>query len=241
LLLKKSIFKFPLLIILLHVHIAYAQEWKNLKQYKKDTGNSILGDGCWLIKDRKNKTDIWHHANQYNLKTDKGSEKYISIGQKRDFYLWYDEEIKRKHHEIKWIGIASVAANQLSKVDVKFIRFFIIRNKEVVSFLEKGSHNVFDFAFTHLKEVYFSSVILKGKEAVYWDTKYGLEEQCQILDPLYKKLSVKAIKKLERMAKGKGLFSLDVPKSIKFEGEITDCENRFKHGMNKLFPYYLAK
>jgi len=229
-----------ILFIFLIVHFTYSQEWKSLKQFKKETGNSKLCEGCWLTKDRKNNTSIWIFANQYNLKSNNGSKKYISISQKRDFYLWFDKEIKSKHHEIKWIGIAYVAANQLSKVDIKLIRFFIVRNDEVVRFLNNGSNEVFDFSFPHLKEVYYSKKIIKGLDAKKWDRKYGLEEQCQVLDPLYKNLSAKAIKKLEKMAKGKGLFSIAVSKEIEYEGELMDCNLRYEHGVNKLLPYYLG-
>ncbi|MCF6223703.1 MAG: hypothetical protein L3J34_08245 [Flavobacteriaceae bacterium] len=154
--------------------------------------------------------------------------------------MWFDKEIKSKHHEIKLIGIAYVAAKQLSKADMKFIRFFIVRNNEVVLFLNNGSNKVFDFAFPHLKEVYYSKKIIKGLEAEKWDRKYGLEEQCQVLNPLYKKLSAKAFKKLERMAKGKGPFSIAVPKEIEYKGDLMDCNLRYEHGINKLLPYYLS-
>ncbi len=222
------------------INFAYSQEWKNLKQYKKETGKSELCEGCWLTIDRKNNTSKWAYANQYNLLSKQGSKKYTSISQKRDFYLWFDKEIKSKHHEIKWIGIAYVAANQLSKADIKFIRFFIVRNDEVVQFLNTGSNKVLEFSFPHLKDVYYSKKIIKGPEAKKWDRKYGLEEQCQVLEPLYKNLSVKAIKKLERMAKGKGPFSIVIPKEIEYEGDLMDCNLRYEHGVNKLFPYYLG-
>lgn len=238
---KKSKIKLLLPIAFFFFNFTYSQEWKNLKHYKKDKGNSKLCDGCWLVKDRKKNTETWRLSNKYNLKIKNGNEKYVSIAQKRDFYIWFDKELKRIKHEIKWIGIASVAAAQLSKVDIKFIRYFIVRNKEVVQFLELGSNKVFNFAFPHLREVYFSTNIIKGLEAKNWDLKYGLEEQCQILEPLYNNLSLKAVNKLEKMAKGRGVFSLEVPKDLKFEGDLLDCELRYEHGINKLFPYYLGK
>jgi hypothetical protein len=40
------------------------------------------------------------------------------------------------------------------------------------------------------------------------------------------------------MAKGKGIFLFVVPKSIRFKGDITNCEDRFKHGKNVLPVYY---
>ncbi len=43
------------------------------------------------------------------------------------------------------------------------------------------------------------------------------------------------------MAKGKGLFNLGVPKELKYEGEIDDCQSRFEHGVRKLLPFYIDK
>jgi hypothetical protein len=40
------------------------------------------------------------------------------------------------------------------------------------------------------------------------------------------------------MATGKGIFLFVVPKSIRFKGDITNCEDRFKHGKNVLPVYY---
>ena len=63
-----------------------------------------------------------------------GNQKYKSICEIRDFYLWFDAERKKQGHEIKAAGIAAIVANQFSKLDNAFIRFFIIRNKEVLNF-----------------------------------------------------------------------------------------------------------
>ncbi len=230
-----------LLFILLNSLHASAQEWSNLKSYRRETGNTFLRDGCWLKIDRKEETEVWKQANKFNLDTENGNRKYKTIAQKRDFYLWYDIERKRLGHEIKWIGIAAIAAEQLSKTENRFIRIFIIRNKEVVKFANEGSERVFEFAFPLLKKVYFSNEIIKGKEAEHWAMEYGLNEQCVILEPLYKELSHKAFKKLDRMAKGEGIFYLGVPKGLRYEGKLEDCQSRFEHGIKQILPYYLSK
>jgi hypothetical protein len=218
-----------------------AQEWKTLKAYQIETGNPILINGCWLKKDRKKQTEVWNKANVFNISVTNGNLKYRTISQIRDFYYWFDAEIKKKGHEIKGIGIASIAANQLSKMDNFLIRFFIVRNKEIVLFANNGSHKVFEFAFPLLKDVYFSKEIIKGEKAKLWDLTYGEIEQCKILEPLYHKLTFKAIYRLEKMAKGKGVFNLGVPNKLKYEGKIDNCQTRFEHGKNKLSPYYLNK
>ncbi len=218
-----------------------AQEWKNLRQYKKETGSKSLNDGCWLKKDRTKQSEVWRAANKYNLQQEKGFEKYESITQIRDFYFWFDSERIKQGHEIKWIGIAGVAANQLSKIDVGIIRFLLVRNQEIVKFANEGSKKVLQFAFPLLKALYFSGKVIKGEAAKEWEVTYGKKEQCKILQPIYDELSPKAMKKLERMAKGKGLFCFGVPKQLKYKGKIEDCQARYEHGLNELIPYYLLK
>jgi len=217
----------------------FAQEWKNLKSYQSETGNLLLKEGCWLKKDRKKQNKVWVKANIYNLSTEDGYLKYKTISQIKDFYLWFDFEREVQGHEIKWIGIASIAAGQLSKLDFAFIRFFIVRNKEVVKFANEGSKKVFEFAFPLLKQIYFSDVRIKGKDADNWTIEYGMKEQCIILEPLYKNLSKKSLQRLDKMAQGKGVFKLGVPKGLRYVGKIEDCHDRFKHGIYKLLPLYL--
>ena len=227
------------LIIFLNTNFVFPQEWRNLASYQKETGNSTLQDGCWLKNDRNRQNKVWKQANIFNLSKKNGNKKYKTISQIRDFYLWFDIERKKKGHEIKGIGIAAIAASQLSKLDIWFIRCFIVRNKEVVKFVNEGSEKVFEFAFPLLNNIYFSNEIIKGKEAKNWSLKYGEIEQCEILEPLYNNLSQKALHKLSRMAKGKGIFKLGVPYRLKYEGSIDDCQTRFDHAATKLLSFYV--
>ncbi|RLD27472.1 MAG: hypothetical protein DRI54_01035 [Bacteroidetes bacterium] len=220
-----------LFLILLNSNFVFSQEWKNYKTYKKETGYSILQDGNWLKKDRKKQKEVWQQANLFNLAEINGNLKYQTTSQIRDFYLWFDAERKRQGHEIVGVGVAAIVADQLSKLDNGFIRVFIVGNKEVEKFANEGSEIVFEFAFPLLKEVYFSKKLIKGEEAINWSLINGEIEQCQILEPLYNNLSPKAIKKLSKMAKGKGIYSLGVPKSLRYEGNIEDCQARFEHAI----------
>lgn len=221
-------------------NIAFAQEWKNLRAYKKETGKTELEQGHWLRKDRKLQNGVWSNANKYNLTLQDGFTKYENICQIHDFYVWFDCEREKQGHEIKWIGIAAVASGQFSKLDNGFIRFVVVHNKEVVDFVFDASDSVLAFAFPILKEVYFSSKPIKGEMAEKWTNDYGKHEQCDVLDPMYARLSPKALQKLEFMAKGKGLFRFGVPKVLKYEGSLSDCQDRVEHGLNKILPYYLS-
>lgn len=230
-----------LIILFINTNLTFSQEWKNLKSYQKERKDLILADGCWLKKDRINETSVWTNANTYNLNSINGNKKYQTISEIRDFYLWFDKARIKQGHEIKWIGIAAIATTELSKLDNFFIRVFILRNKEIVKFGRQGSEKVFDYAFPKLKKLYFSTELLKGKDAKNWDKTYGMKEQCEILDSLYEKLSKKGFTKLERMANGNGIFSFGVPKSLRFEGNLHDCEARIEHGISKILPVYLNK
>ncbi|SDX99050.1 hypothetical protein SAMN05444411_11366 [Lutibacter oricola] len=228
-----------ILVVLLSVNSLVAQEWKTLKAYQKETGNIVLQEGCWLKKHRKRQSKTWKQANVFNLSKEKGNLKYTTISQIRDFYKWFDTERIQQGHEINGVGVASIAAKQLSNMDCGFIRFFIVRNKEIVQFANEGSQLVFKFAFPLLNKVYFSKEKLVGEKAKNWDRHNGYFEQCEVLEPLYKKLSKNALYRLEKMARGKGVFNLAVPKELKYVGEINHCETRFLHGKNKILPYYL--
>lgn len=222
------------LLFLLQQSVVTAQEWKSLKTYQKETGKTTLQEGCWLKKDRLRNTEVWKKANLFNLSVENGNRKYVTLTEMRDFYQWFDQEIKKQGHEIRWIGIAAIVANQLSNLDFGFVRVVVVRNQEVVDFANEGCTDVLEYAFPKLREVYFSSEILKGKAAQEWDTTYGRDEQCVILEPLYKKLSSKALCKLDRMAKGKGVYTFAVSKEMKYQGSIEDCETRFLHGKDRV-------
>lgn len=230
-----------IILLLLIPNFLLSQEWSSRKSYKKETGNEELAEGNWLKKDRKRNTDVWKQANIYNLNIENGDDKYKSVSEIRDFYTWYDSQIIKKGSEIKWIAVASIVAGQLSKLDNGFFRVFLVRNKEAVKFANEGSKKVFEFAFPQMHDIYFSDIPLKGDLALEWDRNFGTKEQCEILEPLYNNLSDKAIRKLDRMARGKGIYNLGVNRKLKFEGDIKDCTSRYEHGLNKVLPYYINK
>ena len=50
-------------------------------------------------------------------------------------------------------------------------------------------------------------------------------------------MNSKDLKILDRIAKGKFLYSLLVPKEIRFEGSLSNSETRYNYAINKLRPY----
>lgn len=223
------------------IPFAYSQEWKNIKTYKKETGINVLEDGCWLKKDRKKSTEAWKNANRHNLSINNGHLNYQSIKQIQGFYLWADEERKTLGHEINTAGLLAIVSGQFSKLEHQFFDKIIIRNKEITWFGKEGSRKVFAFAFSFIKKVYFSKEKVIGKEAEDLDKECVKTEQCIIIEALYKQLTPKTIKQLSRIAKGKGIYSLGVKKKLRFEGDITNCSERYEHAFSKLLPYYLSR
>lgn len=237
-----SIKKSPLILSflwLMGMQNAVAQEWKDLRGYTKSTGRNVLQEGCWLQKDRIENTATWKQANKYNLGLINGHFKYTSIRQIRDFYRWFDQERKIVGIDQDVVGIMAIVAGQLSYFDNGFIRHVMVRNKEVIWFGNEGSRKVLAYAFPFLKQMYEPQNIpdqIRSKKDALLFLKI---EQCQIVEMLYQELSPQAIKKLTRIAQGRGMYGLGVKKELKFEGDITDCEVRYAHVLSKLYPYYL--
>jgi hypothetical protein len=236
---NKIIYLLAISWVLFSTPFSFCQEWNNLNTYKTATGKSALEKGNWLKKDRLKNTKVWNQANQYNLTIDNGNLKYQSISEIRDFYSWFDAERKKQGHDVITFGVASLVAGQLSNFDNFFVRTIIVSNKDVVYFGNEGSKRVLAYFYPLIKEVYFSKKALKGQAAKEWDTYIGQIEQCEIVEPIYNELPIKAINKLERMAKGKRIYRLKVKKELRYEGDIKDCKARYTHAFTKLYQFYL--
>ena len=229
-----------ILLIIIKVVNLSAQEWKNLRSYQNATGNEVLISGNWLKKDRKRNTEIWKKANQYNL-SNGNTAAYTTIKQRRDFYKWFDEWRLEKGHEIEWVGVAAIVAGQFANTENWFVQKIIIRNQDIIDFAANGNQTILNDATSFISKVYFSDTLLINEVAEVWDSTYGYREQCLIIQPFYEKQDTKAVSKLRKMAKGKGIFLFVVPKSIRFKGDIESCEDRFKHGKNILPIFYQKK
>lgn len=232
--------KIIILIIIVAPLITFSQEWKSLKKYRKATEKDKLEEGNWLKKDRKRNTLKWLNSNKFHLKKENGYTAYKTISQRRDFYKWFDSWRIKKGHEIKWVGIASIIASQFSKFDSKFVAF-LIRNKEVIKFANEGNKASFKDVFPRLHKIYLLDTLIVGTSAVNWDSKYLYREQCIVVDPIFNKLNRKTLKKIGRIANRKGFYKMAIPKKIKFDGDISNCKDRYEHGMNRLIPFYQSK
>ncbi len=226
-----------ILIVLFSLIELSAQEWKNLRTYKNVTGKEVLEAGHWLKKDRKQNTEIWKNANAFHL-SNLNSDIYKTIKERRDFYKWFDEWRLEKGHEIEWVGVAAIVAGQFANTESWFVQKLVIRNQDIIDFAAKGNQTILNDVFPELRKVFLSDTLLLNEAAKDWDKTYGYREQCIVIQPFYEEQDEKAIEKLQKMAKGEGIFLLAVPKSIRFKGDITNYEDRFQHGKNVLPIYY---
>lgn len=230
-----------ILLALLIANIAYAQEWRNMMQYKQVIGKQKLEPGHWLKSDRINNTATWREANKYNLIKQDCHRKYTNFAQKRDFYRWVDNTRKTKGHEVMWAGVAELVTKRMVPVDNKLVRMLFIRNKKFVSFVSQSNTLILQNICPDLDEMCNGIKPLKGEDARHWDSVIIYKEQCLVLDSLYKKQSKAVLKKFNRMANGKGIYSLVVPRAMRMNADIRDCENRCHYGLYTAVNYYKSK
>ncbi|MDX1278533.1 Insecticidal toxin complex protein [Oceanihabitans sediminis] len=213
---------------------SFSKEWKSLQHYQKETNQITLAERDWLSSDRKQNTKVWQQANIYNLQNNL-PEEYTSIKQRRDFYKWYYSSLEKKGHEVVWPKMAHFIANKLKLI--KSFPFNFFTDKKVKAYAKQGNKTVFDAAFTKMKELYFSTEILQGKEALQWDDNIIHLEQEKWLYPIYETINERSKITIERMAKGKGFYSLMVPREIRFKGDISNARTRYEYALNILRSY----
>ncbi|WP_055442428.1 hypothetical protein [Lacinutrix himadriensis] len=213
---------------------ASSKEWKNLQQYKEETKQSLLSEKDWLHSDRKQNTLIWQQANSYNLQNN-FPEEYETIKQRTDFYLWYYTEIDKKGHEVVWPKMAYFISNKLRLVKVFPYTLFITEKIKMYSY--QGSETVFNNAFLDMKTLYLSEEIQKGEAALHWDERMLYKEQFEWIEGIYKNMDAKSLKTIERMAKGKGFYSLKLAKEIRLQGDISKASERYAYAMYVLRDY----
>jgi len=214
--------------------ITYGKEWKSLKSFQKATNLERLTNTDWLKSDRKRNTITWKNANAHNLKHNLSKE-YMSMAQRRDFYNWIHSELENRGHEVLWPRMAHLISAKLHMVDVFPYNIFI--KKKIKVYSRQGSEVVFDNAFPMLSEMMGSDVVLKGEEALKWDQDILYKEQYIWLEEIYASVDAKTLKTIDRIAKGRFLYGLVVPKAIRFEGDIAVAKMRYNYAVHTLREY----
>ncbi|WP_452227113.1 Insecticidal toxin complex protein [Lacinutrix cladophorae] len=226
--------QFLLLIFFCTSISSSSKEWKSIQQYQKVSNKENLSKKDWLCSDRKQNTIVWQHANSFNLQNN-FPEEYQTIQQRRDFYRWYYSKIENLGHEVVWPKMAYFISNKLRLT--KMFPYTIFTKKSIKIYSYQGSETVFNSAFLDMKALFISDEILKGKKALLWDQAILYKEQHKWIAPIYQSMDANSLKTIERMAKGKGFYSLLLAKEIRFEGDITLASERYNYGLDILRDY----
>ncbi|MGM5470077.1 Insecticidal toxin complex protein [Flavobacteriaceae bacterium LMO-SS05] len=216
----------------------HAKEWKSTVQYQKTTHNNQLSSSDWLTSDRNKNTLVWQKANAFNL-TNNRPQEYQSIKQRRDFYVWIDHEFKIKGHEVIWQRMAYYISCKLHLLET--FPQCMLSSKQVKDYARQGSEVVFNNTFERLRDLFNSETVLKQHEALSWDTSLLYDEQYIWVEGIYRSIDEKSLKQIERMASGKFLYALVVPKAIRFKGDLSKPEERYRYAVNILRVYCLKR
>lgn len=214
--------------------LGYSKEYKNLKDYQTKSGNLDLKASDWLRKDRKNNTLVWQEANIYNLENNLPLE-YQTIKQRTSFYLWLFKTLDKKHMRVVWPKMAYFISHKLEST--QSFPFNIFTRKEVKLYAVRGSETVFIKAFETIKTLYFLKETVTEKEAFAWDEALIREEQYVWLQDIYNQIDAKTLKTIDKMAKGKCIYKIMVPKEVAFSGDLSSKENRYDYALNILRVY----
>ncbi|WP_148415691.1 RHS repeat domain-containing protein [Noviherbaspirillum massiliense] len=191
-----------------------------------------LGPGDWHPYHRIFNMDTWKSANAYNLQQANGAKEYSTIGQRQDFYAWFQSATDQKGFETKWPGAASNVARGVD-VMAQTIGDF---SSNIRNFANDGNRSIFEDALPKLRALY-NGPTLKGDDAFKWDAKTLSQEQ-HLVQPLYE-----AAKKggffgfIESSAKQSSpIYS--VPGSLMglppFKGDISKPADRWNYGMRNM-------
>lgn len=213
----------------------FAKEWKNLTIYQKVSHQKNLTPSDWLSYDRTNNTLIWQQANLYNLINNLPQE-YTNIIQRRDFYDWIDSEIKAKGNQVLWFKMAYFISSRLHKMET--FPLCIFTNKNILSYAYNCSESIFNQAFIDIKKLYESDTVLTEEDSLQWDKELLYKEQCVWVNDVINSIDSKSIKKIENILQGKFLYSLLVPKEIRFYDNLSNSVMRYNYAVQTLRPYF---
>ncbi|MFD2727460.1 Insecticidal toxin complex protein [Hyunsoonleella rubra] len=231
--------RLKLLFFIICVHSSvFAKEWNSLTVYQNTTGKTELSTSDWLRKDRVRNTAKWQNANRHNLAHNLSNE-YQTMAQRRDFYQWLYLELDKKGHDLAWISMAHFISKKMHLMEV--FPFAIFVRKKIKDHARQGSEAVFMEAFGEFHKLFISDRIYKVEDALQKDKEILKKEQFVWIEGIYKNMDSKSLKTLSRIAKGKGLYGLLVPKPIRFQGDLSKAQSRYNYAVETLRPYCVAR
>ncbi len=212
----------------------HAKEWKNFKEYQKETQQEKLSPADWLKSDRIHNSLIWQQANESNLENNHPSQ-YENIVQRRDFYKWLYLKSEKQGHEVVWFKMTHFISEKLHKMET--FPFAIFTNKRIMRYANSCSEVIFNNAFNEANNLFKLKLPLIGKNALAWDKAILYKEQYVWVDEVINTIDTKSIQKIERILQRKFVYRPFIPKEISFDGDLQNNEERFNYALNKLRAY----
>lgn len=174
-------------------------EFPDLELYKIATGFGKLQNGCWLTKDREEKSNTWKTACMYIVE-----HKYQGIlgpfSQIADFYNLLKKKVAEYKHKSRWLKGASKLVDALTLLDGG--NSFFANDVEII--LSELNLGIYDFAITKFHELLFGKYkndpLDTMKKAYEWDLAFVKYEQGVVAVPIYDKTSEKTIETFQKMA-----------------------------------------
>jgi len=160
-----------------------------------------------------------------------------TLKQRRDFYDWFRHWADTTGHTTQWPTAAYYIARQVAFQELPTARL-VVKDSALRAFSTQASGLVFREALPGFQRVYQRQTPLNGRDAAVFDSTELYHEQCEVIDSLYQALPANSLKRLMRIAAGKGLFGLAVPKARRFTGDsLRDCQQRWRYGYSQLMGY----
>jgi hypothetical protein len=212
----------------------------------------------WAVADRIAFTARWNRANVLNLmRGAAGAQEYRTIGQRTDFYNWFDQIRKVQKHDIMWPAAAWVVAGQMRNLEDP-VRSAALASRRTVmgrtvdsgrllSFAGEGNKAIFDDVFPRLKDAFERGVLrrpLQGDEARAWDKETLRREQLDIVQPIYERyarLDRDMAAELKDLAAASDVLStsgIAIGNALDFTGDILSGQDRYDHALNVVVPAY---
>lgn len=164
--------------------------------------------GTWTRRDRELNTHRWKEACRHNL-LGLHSCRYTRIIERRDFYRWFYNHTADLNYTTRWALAASIVATGAEAVAIMnpgledLGRLFQTVNDELQGMMREGNQVIFDNVFPKLRQLLLGGP-LTGLAALQWDMRILSEEQT-LIQPLYEGVSFNTRKKLDQIARQKGL------------------------------------
>lgn len=121
---------------------------------------------------------------------------YNELPERQAYYRWANDYFTKRGIKVKWMNAADKTVGNLSMALMPPVEWLGYTNKEIQQFIIKGNKVILDDMMPRIKDLAFYENF-SVEDALKWDAQLLADEQT-LIQPFYKKLSVKSISMLER-------------------------------------------